>query len=154
MKQLSSNVYKKLQIVSDQVKKELQKKGVAIPVRNTDGSIALGNYTIAKRNGFYVILDYAKEVVVDQINLPQTAAILANNLALGKWIDEKILKCDRHYGYAEFEETLHIRMAEKNLKKNVDRADMLFTKGKIKHAKKEDFKREIIKSFEKLRNFA
>jgi hypothetical protein len=154
MKHLNSDVYKKLQIVSDQVKKELQQKGVAIPLRNNDGSITLGNYTIAKRNGFYAILDYSKEVVVDQINLPQTAAILANNLALGKWIDEKILRFDRHYGYAEFEETLHTRMAEKNLKKNVDRADMLFTKSKIKHAKKEDFKREIFKSFEKLRNFA
>ena len=154
MKQINSNVYKKLQIVSDQVKQELQKKGVASPIRNNDGSIALGSYTITKRNGFYVILDYSKEVVVDQINLPQTAAILANNLALGKWIDEKILRSDRQYGYAEFEETLHLRMAENNLKKNVDRADMLYTKGKIKHAKKEYFKLEILRSFEKLRNFA
>ena len=154
MNRIDDTVYRKLETVSNKVKNQLQSKGVAIPFKNDDGTISLGNYTIARRNGFYAILDYANEVIVDQINLPQTAAILANNLAVGKFIDNVILNYDRNYGYADFEEQLHHRTAERVLKKNLDRADVLFTKSKISHDKKQAAKRAILKSFEKLRNFA
>lgn len=154
MKRLSSDIYRKLELLSDQVKGQLKKKGIVVPLKNDDESISLGHYTIVKRDNFYIILDYAGEVVVDKINLPQSAILIANNLALGKLLDNNTLNLDRCYGYAEFEEQLHLRMAEKNLKKDIDRADVLFAKSKVNHDKKVLAKHKIFKSFEKLRNFA
>lgn len=154
MTQLDTSVYRKLELVSNKIKRQLQSKGIAIPVKNDDGTITLGNYTILKKNGFYSIVDHSNEIIVDKINLPQSAAILANSLAVGKFLDDNILRYDRKYGYAEFEEQLHYRSAERALKTNIDRADVLFTKSKINYYKKQEAKREILKSFEKLRNFA
>jgi hypothetical protein len=154
MTHLSDSVYRKLQVVTDQVKQQLQRKGVAIPVKNDDGSIALGHYTIVKQDNFYAILDFSNEVIVDKINLPQSAAIIANGLALGKFVDTDTLNLDRQYGFCEFEELLYSKLAEKNLDKNIDRADMMYTKKNINRDKKIKFKRSIMKRFEKLRNFA
>jgi hypothetical protein len=154
MHPIPDSLYGPLKIVSEEVKKDLRKRGIAIPVKNNDGSISLGHYTIVKRSQFYAIIDYSAEVIVDQINLPQTAAVIANDLALGKFIDNDLLAIDRNYGYEEFEELLHIKSAEKNIKKNIDRADVMITKSKINRYKKEQYKRDIVKSFEKLLNFA
>lgn len=150
----SEHIYKKLEIVSSQVKSQLEKKGIAIPIQNDNGSISIGHYTIIKRDNFYYILDFTGNILIDKINLPQTAIMLANNLALGKFLDNKMLDADRNYGYAEFEEVLHKRLAEKYFKRDINTADIMMVKSKIKRDKKEIFKRAITKSFEKLRNIA
>lgn len=149
MTALNTAVYNRLQRVTDEVRQKLARKGIAIPTKNQNGSITLGNYTICKQNGFYSILDYANITVVDRINLPQTAIILANNLALGKFLDHRILNIDRRYGYAEFEEQLSLKLAAKN-KSNTD---LRMIKGQEKRIIKETLKREIVKSFEKLSRF-
>lgn len=154
MNQIPEKVYYKLEVVAKAVSQNLQRKGVAIPVKNDNGSVTLGNYTIVKRDNFYVIIDYSGEVVVDKINLPQSAAILANGLALGKFIDPEILSQDRMYGYAEFEEVLHKQMAERCLSKDLNRADVMFTKSNINRAQKEHYRTTIMARFEKLRRFA
>lgn len=151
---LKNSVYHKLEVIADQVKNQLKRKGVAIPIRNHDGTITLGNYTIVKDHGFYVILDYSNEVVVDKINLPQSAAIIANSLAVGRFIDNDTLSLDRKYGFCEFEEQLCYKLGERNIKKNVDRADVMFTKSRIHKDKKDILKRDIFNRFEKLRKFA
>lgn len=153
MPQVKDEIYKKIETVAKSVKKELQKKGFVIPVKNDDGSISLENYTIRKdNNGFYCIYNSRQELVVEKINLPQTAAVLANGLALGKWLDDKILKIDQTYGHKMFENVLFDRMAKKNLaEKNIERAEILYTKAAIAKAKTEQFKHEVIQSFEKLR---
>jgi hypothetical protein len=113
-----------------------------------------GTNTIVKeRTGFYSILDNRKEAIVSSINLPQTAAVIANSLALGKWpADDKLVKADRDYGYNLFEETLSKKHAENSLKNNdVDRADILFIKGGNARYKKLQAHQTIINSFEKLR---
>ena len=145
MKPINPAIYNQLQKISDEVKQQLARKGIAIPVKNEDGSISLGNYTVVKRDSFYSILDYGNEVVVDKINLPQTAIILANNLALGKFLDYRIINTDRNYGYAEFEERLQT--------KRKSYPDLTAIMAQEKRIRKESLKREIIKSFEKLRKF-
>ena len=53
------------------------------PVKNNDGSINIGRYTIVKDlSGFFDILDYSGDIVVDKINLAQTAIVLANKLTI------------------------------------------------------------------------
>ena len=89
--------------------------------------------------------------MVDKINLPQTAALLANGLELGRWLDNTILQKDRTYGYALFEETLYRQHADTNMKKDIDRAQVMLTKSQLNRVKKESCKRDILQSFEKLR---
>jgi hypothetical protein len=153
MIQPGSSVYKKFEIVSTQVKKQLEKKGMVIPFENDDGSISIGNYIVLKQDGFYLIMNFAKEIIADKINLPQTAAILANKLALGKFLDKQLLKTDQDYGYAEFEENLYNKLILKD-KKHLDNTNILLTKVKLKQQKKETARREILQQFEKLRKFA
>lgn len=146
---INSEVYKKLENLSNQVEQRLKKDGLAVPVQNDDGSIQVGQYCITKLDGFYKITR-RDEIIADKINLPQTAAIIANDLALGKFFDATILNLDRSYGYAEFEERLHRLHAERHIKKNIDHAEILFTKSIIKKQKKEAYKKDILKQFEKL----
>jgi hypothetical protein len=154
MKPVSEQLYKKIIKLSDSVKSDFRRKGIAIPVKNNDGSITLGNYSIKKKSdSFYYIVDYSGEVIVDKINLPQTAAIIANNLAVGKWIDDHVLTQDRNYGYALFEETLYKKHAENSRKKDPDRMVVMLTKSKINRTKKENCKKDIMHSFVKLLRF-
>ena len=81
--------------------------------------------------------------------------MLANRLALGKYLDNELLDADRRYGHALFEEELHLTLAERNLKSNnVDRADVLFTKFKIAKHRKEQHRKTIIIGFDKLMRFS
>lgn len=153
MPQIKDEIYKKIEYVAKTVKVQLQKKGFVIPVKNDDGSISLEGYTIKKdKDGYFVILDRRDEIVVDKINLPQTAALLANGLALGKWLDDKIYNIDQIYGHKMFENVLCSTLARKNLaQRNIERAEILFTKASIAKAKTEQVKKEVMQSFEKLR---
>ena len=153
MDHLPEHLIKKILHVSNEVKEEFRKKGVAIPTINDNGSISLGYYTVTKNsNGFYNVLDYSGEVVVSQLNLAQTAAMVANNLALGKFVDSELVDKDRRYGYALFEEDQAKRSLAKSSKKDLSYFDLMLTKHMIAKAKKELYKSEIVKSFEKLRN--
>lgn len=151
MKPVTDDLYKKIVKVSTAVKAEFRRKGLVIPVENKDGSVTLDNFTISKDSqGFYVILNKHSEVVIDQINLPQTAAVVANGLALGKLLDDKLINLDKEYGYAVFDETLHERAVRRSNKKSLDYFDLMLTKCMIARAKKEHYKSDIVKSFEKL----
>lgn len=150
MNEFDTVIYQKLQELTQQVKTRLEKKGIAIPFKNSDGSIKLGHCTIVKNQGFYSIFDNLGYVVVEKINLPHTAILLANNYALGKFLDKGLLALDREYGYADFEEKLDLNLARKISKTNPDRADTLLIKSKIKKNKKDEAKRLVLKSFEKL----
>ena len=128
MKQTPNDIYKKVKQLSIVVNEQLRRQGIVVPKKTPDGSIRVGYYTIKKYNtGFYSILNYRDDIVVELINLPQTAAILANRLALGKYLDDELLDTDRKYGHALFEEELHLILAERNIKlNNLDRADVMY----------------------------
>jgi hypothetical protein len=80
--------------------------------------------------------------------------MLANRLALGKYLDDELLDADRRYGHALFEEELHLTLAERNLKSNnVDRADVMFTKFNIAKHRKEQHRKTIFNGFDKLMRF-
>jgi hypothetical protein len=151
MKNIPDDLYKKIVKLSDTVKFDLLKKGVVVPVKNKNGSINVGHFKIVKTNeGYYNILSRSGDIVVDQINLPQTAAVLANGLALGKFKDDSLLESDRRYGFALFDETLHRRSLENSSKKSLEYFDLMLTKSLIAKAKKDRYKQDVIKSFEKL----
>lgn len=152
MKLTSTDLYKKIKEINNQVKENLRKKGLIVPFKNSLGDVIVGRFKIVKsKEGFFKIVDYGNEVIIDKINLPQTAVILANKLALGKFIDDQILSADRNYGHAFFEETIQKKIAIKCLqKKDLDRADLMFTKAHIAKSKKESSKSRIVLGYEKL----
>jgi hypothetical protein len=144
-------VYKHFETVARGIKQDLKNKGFVIPIKNRDGSISVDNYTIYKNKlGFYEIENAIGDTVVDYINLPQTAALLANNLALGKWVDDRILDLDRQYVYSLFKEQQAKRIIDN--RKDWDRVDIMQTKLSIHSQKKISAKNSIMFSFEKLRN--
>jgi len=150
MKPLTDDLYKKLATLGRNVKQQLRQKGFVIPVENTDGTVSFDRFTVVhKTNGFYTILDHTHEAVVDQINLPQTAVILANNLALGKSKDDQLINQDRAYGYAEFEEQVYKR-AVKRKDTSLVHFDVSQNKYSAAMAKRKMFKNTIMTSFEKL----
>jgi hypothetical protein len=146
-------IYSRIEQLAKNIKDDLRKKGFVVPCDNGDGTVSVDSYQIIKeKSGFYSIKDYSNETVIEKINLPQTAAILANGLALGKWLDNEIVSIDRHYGYSLFQETLTKQGAQKSLlRKDVDRADLLFTKSSIARTKKLIARQQIYDRFEKLR---
>jgi hypothetical protein len=152
MKPIADDLYKKIVKVSANVRADFRRRGIIIPVENKNGSISLDNFTISRNNdGFYVIINRRGDEVVSNINLPQTAAVVANGLALGQFLDDKLLKADREYGYALFDEALHERAVKRSKNKPLDYFDLMLSKCMIARAKKEQHKSEIVKSFEKLR---
>lgn len=151
MKHINEELYRKIDRVTSEVREDFRRRGLIIPVENKDGSITLNNFTITRQcTGFYAILNRNGEVVVEQINLPQTAALLANGLALGRFLDKELLNKDRNYGYALFDETLHERAVQRSSKKPLDYFDLRLSKCMIARAKKEHYKNDIVNSFGKL----
>jgi len=155
MKTLTDDLYKKIENLNNRTRLDFYKKGMVLPVRNQDGSIGIGMYKIKKTAGqFYAILNYNNEIVADQINLPQTAALVANELALGKFLNKDLIQTDRDYGYALFEEELHHRAVTQSNRKGLDHFDIKLSKRMISRTKKEEHKRIIMKSFDKLRKIS
>ena len=150
MKNLTEDILKKLSQLDKEVKYQLRAKGFVVPIKGKNGSIKFGWYTVVRNNdGSYSVLDHANESIVSGINLPQTALITANSLALGKHKDSQLIDLDRSYGYADFKEQLHKRAIERD-DKSLDYFDINLEKHKIAMHKKAVYKREITKSFEKL----
>jgi hypothetical protein len=151
MKNVHNDLYGKITQVTADVKESLRKKGLVVPVKNRDGSIVVGHCRIKKdSNGYYAIVDRQGDLIVGSINLPQTAAVLANALALGKNKDDKILEADKNYGFAFFDEQVHTRAVELSKDKPLERYELMMTKRNIARIRKENYRNEIVKSFEKL----
>jgi len=153
MNPTNNELYSKITKLSKEATAEFRRRGFVVPVKNPDGSIKVGPYLIRKQeNEFYTITDYADNIIVNHINLPHTAAILANDLALGRDLDRKILDMDRAYGYAEFEDQLFKHSIA--TKKPQDYIDILQSKFEVSRSKKASYKQEIVMRFEKLTKIA
>jgi len=149
---ISEKIYKEVKKIALEVKTNLRRNGFVIPTVLKDGSINVDGYLIVKTDNFYEIKNIKNQSIVDSINLPQTAALLANDLALGKWLDTDLVARDRYYGYKNFEEQLTKKSALRYLKRNdLDRAELMFTKWKIAKSQALVTKNDIIANFEKLR---
>jgi len=151
MKPIPNDLYEKIERVSDKIRADFRQRGIVIPVKNTDGSINIGRFRVINQHtGFYAIYNSNGEVIVEGINLPQTAALIANDLALGRILDPRIVKQDQEYGFALFKETLYGHRA-KDTKINFDSFELAKMKESIAKNRKEQFHRGIVQRFEKLR---
>lgn len=146
-----NSLYTKIVEINNEVKQNLRRRGLVVPVRNRDGSISLGAYTVNRTEDGYTIVKGKSEIVAKQINLPQTALIIANNLAVGKFMDTSLIDKDRHYGSALFEEELAKRVISR-IKNNVDKWDLMTTKCMIAQARKNYYKNQIVDHFRNFEN--
>lgn len=151
----TDELYYKIQQLNQDTKKNLLRHGVVVPMQKNDGSIKIGNYLIKKvTQSFYSIYDTKNRSILEGINLPQTAILIANKLALGKWIDTDLLQLDKKYGYAAFDELAHKRASVLNFKqKNYDKSDIMQVKSISAQRKKEYYKKTIALNYQKLLEF-
>jgi hypothetical protein len=150
---LNNNLFKKVEQLAEGVKKDFRTKGLAIPVKEIDGSVRFNDYTVIKnKQGLYSILNTFNDPIFDNINLAQTAIILANNLAIGKHSDDSVLFNDQQYGYNLFEEEQYKKIVQSSIKKkDWERVDTLIIKQNIAHIKAEVAKSSVLSSFQKFR---
>jgi hypothetical protein len=152
MNQSPEQILKQIQQINQKVKQKLTNKGL-VPARiSEDGVIRVGSYSIVRHStGFYSVLDRLDRPMADSINLPQTAALIANKLALGQWTDQDLITLDRKYGYYEFDETLHKRNYIRCQKqKNYERAELMNEKYLTAKQRKEVYQQQIQQGFDKL----
>jgi hypothetical protein len=146
-----NHLFEKFEKLAKAVRQDFKNNGLIIPKQNKDGSVQIGDYTIIKRNNAYVVNNSRGHVVVGPVNLAQTAIISANDLALGRWVDKKILESDQWYGYKAFAEQAANACADKAYKdKDPDRGDFVLGKAVVAGEQKLHFKRSIDSRFDKL----
>jgi hypothetical protein len=150
--QLDHQLYKKFAELAFEVKETLREKGYVIPAERADGKIKIGNYIIFKNKGFFDIMTLRGQALYEKINLPQTALIIANSLALGQSVDSKLLENDQKFGYSYFEELNYDRLSKVYLnKRDYARFDSLLIKQELAQIRSKNAKNYILINFEKLR---
>jgi hypothetical protein len=149
MENLPNNLYHKIQQLSFEVREDLRKKGVVAPKKNKDGSVSVGRYRIVKNSNGYTVLNDYNEIVEQHLNLPQTAVLLANDLALGRFRDKNVVDNDRKYGYALFEEELHTRTRNRKTVA-LEYYDVALAKASEARSRKEYYKKDLLNKYEKL----
>lgn len=152
MTQLENTFLDKIQTLAKSVKQDLKRKGFVVPFKSKDGCYVFETYKIKKEEtGFYSIFNKNDELILSGINLPQTAALLANNLALGKLLDSELLSLDKNYGYREFDCELFESKCTKYQKNDPDKFLIYNTRYLIAKEQKLVFKSQILAKFDKLR---
>lgn len=149
MKKISDKVLTQFENLAKNVISDLKKKGHVIPMEEKDGSIKFENFTVRKHNNFYSIVGKNGDTIAKQINLPQTAMVLAHDLALGKILDSDIIKLDKEYGFRLFDEEVYSSAANRK-KNNIDQIIFYRTRCEIARVQKGQIKSRILTSFRKL----
>lgn len=149
MTQTHDQLFTKVEKIARAVKQEFRDKGVIVPRKDKDGSVVFDHFRIKKlKTGFYAVLNSSNTVIVNMINLPQTAALIANGLALGRFLDKDIITLDKNYGYKEFDYEMFKAAAAKA--KDLDSWVLYETRGKLAEVQQKALKDKIISQFDKL----
>jgi hypothetical protein len=149
--QKNKNIHKSLEKLAKKVDDSFRGNGVAIPF--PDGhAIGVHGYRIVKVDSSnYTIMDSRHNLVVDKINLAQTAVLVANDLSLGRMINNDLINEDKKYGYLQFEQMVCSNSKARSLKrKDYDRAEYLEDKYNIASHRAAAIKIRINREFEKL----
>jgi hypothetical protein len=138
-------IFTKLNALSDNLKGQLRKKGFIIPIKKSDGSILISSYKIVKTENLFAVLDRYDNIIVKNINLPQSAILIANDLGLKKLSFQQILEKDCRYGQCSFDK-LNLKLVISKTKDH-DRKEILREKIVTSNLLKEKYKQEIHEGF-------
>jgi hypothetical protein len=151
MQPTEKKLFEKFAKLANSVKQDFKRKGIVLPSQQKDGSIQIGTYNVKKKDSAYYIRDRRGQVVLGPLNLAQSAVVLANDLALGRWPDHKILDSDKWYGYKDFAEQAALHVAESARKhKDTDRVDFNLYKAAVASEQKRYYRKCIDSRFAKL----
>lgn len=152
MKLNKKQLFNKVETIAKQVKEELKKEGLIVPVKERDGTINFDGVRVRKvKNTFYAVYDRKNRLLVDELNSVQTAVVLANRVATGRPLDDKLIEADRKYGFQSFK----LEIAETRLKKVPLHSEAWFYYDMRRQTAKEHTKKylEVIQlSYKKLAN--
>jgi hypothetical protein len=149
MKKLPNNIFHKVETVAKTVLSDLKRKGHIVPIEQADGSLKFDNFTVRKQDQLYTVFDKRNQMIIDRINLPQTAALLASGLALGKILDTDLIKLDKEYGFKKFDEEVYYTAAKRK-KNSLDQVIYYETRLETARLKQNSVKAKILESFRKL----
>ncbi len=151
MKAVDKELFNKVENVAKTVLNDLRKKGYVVPTKVDNNVIDFDGFKVGKdiENTYYIV-NQRYDITIRYINLPQTAALLANRLALGKGVDNTILNDDRTYGFRQFDMQRYKQSMSK-VKKDFDQFTVFETRYQIAEAQAKNCKRRIADAFEKLR---
>jgi hypothetical protein len=153
MQKINPQLFEKIERLANTVKQEFKQKGLAIPHKNRDGSVQMGDFIITKHDSSFWIRHVLGYDVAGPINLAQTAAVIANDLALGRAVDLKLLTSDKWYGYKAFDvQACQIHVASALKKKDYDKADYNISRIDLAQEQMLYYKRPIDSRFAKLRS--
>jgi len=149
---LDPSLFIKVEKIAKTVIDSLKKKGYVVPSSLSNNRVNFDGYIVGRdREGFYYISNPRKDTLIDKINLPQTAAVVANNLALGKSAVDSLLVQDKYFGYKDFDQAVFKRAMDRN-KQDIDQFAYWQTRyNDAKHQAK-SHRSAIVNSFEKLRS--
>jgi hypothetical protein len=145
------HLFEQFEKLAKNVKTDFKKKGLVVPVQNRDGTIQIGVFAIKKKDSAYYVTGRNGDAMAGPLNLAQTAILVANDLALGRWPDPKLIDSDTWYGYKAFAEASANSVAERARKDNdADRADFSQYKAAVAAEQKLSFKKVIDQRYNKL----
>lgn len=148
----NKQIFNKVQQVAKSVKEELREQGYVIPIKEKDGTINFDGVRVKKvKNTFYTVYDKYNIPVVENLNLLQTAVVLANGIALGRLPDSKLIEADTQYGYQSFKLDVYTARVKKSVELT-DRWLYYDTRMRAAQENSEKHKRVILNSFDKLRS--
>lgn len=148
---LTDQLYSKVSELAHNARKNLRSRGLIVPIKESNGVVRFESFQITKFENYYIVCDLLGNVIADNINLPQTAILVANSLALGLCTSNSDQTHDREYGYKLFEDRQLTRIIKILIAANDwDRVDILRTKQEIVRTKVQYAKKQILFSFDKL----
>jgi hypothetical protein len=152
MTKLSNKIYQKIQNINRDVKEKLRRRGFVSPILQSDGSIVVGQYKIKKnQNNFFDIEDKHQRKIIFDINLPESAILIANDLALTNFLNPVKISIDKQYGYVLFDITRYNHNIKTLLKKqNYEKLDLMIAKKSSAVYKANQIKTLIESDYKKL----
>jgi len=152
MTELDPALFNKVERVAKTVIDSLKKKGYVVPSSMSNNRVNFDGYIVGRdREGYYYISNSNRDMLIDKINLPQTAAVVANNLALGRNNIENLLDQDKYFGFRDFDTLIFKRAMDRN-KQDIDQYAYWQTRYNTARQQAKSHKIAIVNSFEKLRS--
>jgi hypothetical protein len=151
MKKSTNDVFLKFEAVAKTVIDDLRSRGFIVPIEQDDGSFKFDNILVEKSPDSTYRVRHANNnfFYVENLNLPQTAVLIANDLALGKIVDNKLIAMDAEYGYKLFDQEVYLQAAKRK-KITLDQEIFYQTRSEISKVKKQEIKNRILRAFKKL----
>lgn len=114
---MNNQIYEDIVKLTKNTRDSFKNRGIAIPTSDEQGNVKIGKFLIKRSNsGQFQIIDHLGQTFYKNINLPQTAILVANCLATEQRVDDRVLRHDQKYGTKMFDDLNYTRLSKIYLK--------------------------------------